>query len=391
MRRFLLFFAILSFGNLLNHQLIAAPPLASIGIGVNFGFFYSSLSPHGEWIEVESGFHVWRPQHINRYWRPYISGQWIWTDYGWYWMSNEPYGWITYHYGRWYCDDYYGWVWVPDDVWGPAWVEWRYDNDYIGWAPLPPYATFNVSVGIHFTNHWIAPARYWNFVRYRHFGNVHRYRDMVPENNVRRLLGRTRSDYRYRAEGNRIINNGVDRTIIERRGNIRIRQVSVQEERKQSGERLIRSNNGRNPERIEIYRPTRDELQRNVERTQVRRGDRNLSLDMKKIERSQIESRSTPENRVTPEPRKEQKRERVVQPQEQRRKSKPRIREQKAPSNKQERRRELIQRHESKNNPSPPSQLQRQQKIERQRQNHSGVSSNRSNPGSRSGRSREQR
>jgi len=27
---------------------------------------------------------------------------------------------------------------MPDDVWGPAWVEWRYDDEYIGWAPLRP-------------------------------------------------------------------------------------------------------------------------------------------------------------------------------------------------------------------------------------------------------------
>jgi hypothetical protein len=391
MKRILFFFAIFSIANLLNHQSIAGPAFASVGFGVNFGFFYSSLSPHGEWIEVESGFHVWRPHHIQGPWRPYLIGRWIWTDYGWYWMSNESFGWVTYHYGRWYNDDYYGWVWVPNDVWGPAWVEWRYDNDYIGWAPLPPYAIFNVSIGIHFTNHWVAPADYWNFVRYRHFGNVHRYRDMVPENNVRRLIGRTRGDYRYGTEGNRVINHGVDRSIIEKRGKIRIRQASVQEERKQSGERLIRSNNGRNQERIEIYRPTRDEMLRNVERTQVRRGDRGLSIDMKKIERSRIESRTGSENRINREPQNEQKRERIVRTQEKRRESKPRIREQKAQPNKQEKRRELIQRHETKNNPMPPVRQERQHSLEKQRQSHSGASSNRSNPGTRSGRDRERR
>jgi hypothetical protein len=27
---------------------------------------------------------------------------------------------------------------VPGEDWGPAWVDWRYSDDYVGWAPLPP-------------------------------------------------------------------------------------------------------------------------------------------------------------------------------------------------------------------------------------------------------------
>jgi len=45
---------------------------------------------------------------------------------------------------------FYGWVWMPDDVWAPSWVEWR-SNDYcIGWAPLTPYAIFDFSSGLHY-------------------------------------------------------------------------------------------------------------------------------------------------------------------------------------------------------------------------------------------------
>jgi uncharacterized protein YraI len=34
--------------------------------------------------------------------RPYTVGRWVFTDrYGWMWASSEPFGWATYHYGRW--------------------------------------------------------------------------------------------------------------------------------------------------------------------------------------------------------------------------------------------------------------------------------------------------
>ena len=85
---------------------------AKTPVDFQFGIFYSSLAPYGSWVELEPGFTVWQPAGRHG-WAPYRSGQWIWTDYGWYWDSYEPYGYITYHYGRWYLDDYYGWIWVP--------------------------------------------------------------------------------------------------------------------------------------------------------------------------------------------------------------------------------------------------------------------------------------
>ncbi|MCX8011350.1 MAG: hypothetical protein N3A61_09370, partial [Ignavibacteria bacterium] len=72
--------------------------------GITFGFFYTSLSPYGEWIEFDNGLYGWRPIHVSYGWRPYYMGRWVWTRYGWYWDSYEPFGWATYHYGRWYFD-----------------------------------------------------------------------------------------------------------------------------------------------------------------------------------------------------------------------------------------------------------------------------------------------
>ncbi len=255
------------------------------GMAGSVGFFYSSLSPYGEWIEIDVGYYGWRPLQIHRGWRPYMHGRWVWTDYGWYWVSSEPFGWAVYHYGRWYYDDYYGWIWIPDSVWGPAWVEWRYNDDYIGWAPLPPYARFSITIGIRFTTRWIAPVSYWTFVPYRHFTSVNIVRHTAPPEYTRRLIGVTRATARYEVERDRVINRGVDRNMIERRGNMRIERYEVAESRER-GERLVRT--GRQ-ERIEVFRPdTRGGEDRDRgDRIEARRPERRISLDFERIERGE--------------------------------------------------------------------------------------------------------
>jgi hypothetical protein len=100
--------------------------------------FYAPLSTHGAWIEVGSYGRCWRPAGVAVEWRPYCEGHWVWTDCGWYWASDEPWGWACYHYGSWVFDPVHAWIWVPGVEWGPAWVSWRVGGGYIGWAPLPP-------------------------------------------------------------------------------------------------------------------------------------------------------------------------------------------------------------------------------------------------------------
>jgi hypothetical protein len=63
----------------------------------------------------------------------------VWTAHGWTWLSTEPWGW-TFHYGRWAYLPGFGWAWFPGSVWGPAWVRWVWYGDFIGWAPLSPFA-----------------------------------------------------------------------------------------------------------------------------------------------------------------------------------------------------------------------------------------------------------
>jgi hypothetical protein len=108
----------------------------------SFNLFYERLQPEGHWLEDSNYGYVWQPNvaEQDENWGPYTDGHWAYTDRGWTWLSNEDFGWATYHYGRWARVRDTGWVWVPGATWAPAWVSWRQTDQYgyVGWAPLPP-------------------------------------------------------------------------------------------------------------------------------------------------------------------------------------------------------------------------------------------------------------
>jgi hypothetical protein len=235
---------------------INAKTNVDIGGGV---YFYSSLAPYGNWIEINGGITVWRPARVDREWQPYTDGYWIWTNDGWFWKSYEPYGYITYHYGRWYYDDYYGWIWVPDNQWAPAWVEWRYDDDYIGWAPLPPYAGFSASFGINFTMNFFTPYNRWHFVRYRYFCDPYSYRYYVPSREVYRFYDRTRYRTNYGYSDGRVINRGVDIDFVRKRSGQNIRERMIE---RVNDPGQLRNGSGRNSDRVRSYFVERDKLNR---------------------------------------------------------------------------------------------------------------------------------
>ena len=69
----------------------AAQPAPTAPASVTYSTFYDSLSPYGTWIEVEGYGRVWQPTVVvvNPSWRPYLdSGRWVYTDQGWYWLSD---------------------------------------------------------------------------------------------------------------------------------------------------------------------------------------------------------------------------------------------------------------------------------------------------------------
>ena len=164
-------------------------------LNVDYKEFYEQLSPHGEWIEVdpaelglssntaqiqfndpddkiyplssifgikdanaaevnESKVFVWKPSvdlgvsvpGIKKEFTPYTNGQWINSDAGWYFKAPTPAEETVSHYGRWVNSPTAGWLWVPGRVWAPAWVDWKQNDDYVSWAPLPPSVYLNDNV-----------------------------------------------------------------------------------------------------------------------------------------------------------------------------------------------------------------------------------------------------
>ena len=250
--------------------------------GISIGMFYDSLQPYGEWIQLDGGVTVWHPNNVGPDWRPYSMGRWYWSDSGWYWDSDEPFGWATYHYGRWYYDDYYGWLWIPDEQWGPSWVEWRYNDDYIGWAPLPPYASFRINLGIHFSISWHSGYRYWNFVNYNHFCNHRVNAYLVDGYRVQRFFNTTRYRTNYYSDHDRIINGGIDRSFVERRMGSRIDERQIRDVNNINEFNRYRSESG---DRIISYRPEQNNLsrQRDINNYEIRRGESRSSLQRDKI------------------------------------------------------------------------------------------------------------
>ncbi len=105
---------------------------------VTVGFhWHAHLAPHGRWVWLPEVGEVWVPA-VEASWQPYLHGHWVWSPWGWLWVSHDPWGHLTDHYGRWVWTTRWGWVWVPGRVWAPAWVVWISGPGWIGWAPAPP-------------------------------------------------------------------------------------------------------------------------------------------------------------------------------------------------------------------------------------------------------------
>ena len=131
---------------------------------VSLQSFYDELAPYGVWIKDSQYGYVWRPDVDQEDFRPYYTnGRWAMTEYGNTWVSNYDWGWAPFHYGRWVYNHYNQWVWLPDTVWGPAWVNWRSGGGNYGWAPMGPSISFGINFG---RGGYRVPDMCWNFVPY---------------------------------------------------------------------------------------------------------------------------------------------------------------------------------------------------------------------------------
>ena len=135
------------------------------------------LARHGNWVRVGSSW-GWRPT-LEISWRPFSRGHWRNTRVGLTWVSSDPWGWVTHHYGSWDYHNRHGWVWYPGRVYAPARVHWYWGPSYVGWCPTGYYerhyrrhgGRFGLSVGIYGrAGGHVDLFTHWSFSTTVHFG-----------------------------------------------------------------------------------------------------------------------------------------------------------------------------------------------------------------------------
>ncbi len=222
-------------------------------LSVDYMEFYDELSPHGEWVQVsaedlgldlkkkeskdENGsllddlfgvknvyadvdfgmFFVWKPSPDLAVtvtagepaaYVPYTNGQWVYTDAGWYFKAPTPYEERTSHYGRWVYDPAMGWVWVPGRVWAPAWVDWRENDGYVAWAPIPP----SVYIVKNSVSSVIINENHYTIVEKRFFmePSVYKYRYQYVENKNKIMIKEMTKVDGVMIKNKTVINKGPD-------------------------------------------------------------------------------------------------------------------------------------------------------------------------------------
>jgi len=212
-----------------------APSAPLPGSEVTLTYFQGQLAPYGAWMNIPGSGLCWRPtvQDAELGWRPYFNGgHWDYTDDGWYWRSDYPWGEYTFHYGRWARDGRFGWVWTPGYEWAPAWVCWRNAEaeGYCGWAPLPPGARFQAGVGLLWNGRLAVDVDFglgadaFAFIPFGHFWD-HDYRAfLAPSWHVPELFHRSILANGYRIVGGHFVVEGIGR---ERMGLLTHHEVAV--------------------------------------------------------------------------------------------------------------------------------------------------------------------
>ena len=119
-------------------------------------------------------------------------------------------------------DTDYGWIWVPDIEWAPAWVYWRVGGGFIGWAPCPPHDVV------------VAPA-FFAFVEVDHFQRRVRPSTVIVNNTtiINKTTPITKVERETRTIGGEkrrvVINNGPGVDAIRKATGSDMRPVPIQE------------------------------------------------------------------------------------------------------------------------------------------------------------------
>ncbi|MCL1893846.1 MAG: FecR domain-containing protein [Holophagaceae bacterium] len=141
-------------------------------------YYADTLDNLGEWVRVVDVGWCWRPRVTVAGWRPYWRGHWGAYRGGMTWVSYDPFGYVTHHYGRWGWSSGYGWYWIPGVYYSPAWVAWNVVDSFFGWAPLG-YYNRPVYWGYNNWHHDL-----WNVVHIRNIHNRSLYNHTIWDRSV---------------------------------------------------------------------------------------------------------------------------------------------------------------------------------------------------------------
>ena len=216
-------------------------------VEMDYDDFYEYLGPYGVWIHNAPYGYVWIPRRVGHHWRPYTYGRWVWTNYGWTWLSDHEWGWGPFHYGRWGWDARLGWFWVPGSIWAPAWVSWRWGSVYIGWSPLPPGVEFEAGIGIASLPDDFSD-NYWVFIEGRYFQYDYLDRYVLPYERNPTLVRLSVHKANLSVRNRQLINEGVDVDQVSHLTRSEVSRYDVEE-----GERPGQSRISGNA--VKIFRP----------------------------------------------------------------------------------------------------------------------------------------
>jgi hypothetical protein len=209
------------------------------------------LERHGRWerVEYEGEYRTfWRPVHVHAEWQPFTVGRWT----TWYgdncWVPDEPFGYVTHHYGNWvYASNY--WYWAPPVVrvgvavgppllgigfgWYPGRVAWIHSGIHVGWIPLAPFEPYYshrywgrrsiIVTNVNAVRININSYRYFNravIINQRNFYSVRNYNSVRVTNINRNLIS-------TRYHGAPVINNRVIRDYDRNRNRFKFTNAEV--------------------------------------------------------------------------------------------------------------------------------------------------------------------
>ena len=154
---------------------------------------YDDLDDYGHWEEVADYGPIWYPAGVAVDWVPYRFGHWVWVGpWGWTWVEDEPWGFCSFHFGRWvHIGLHWGWLpgpIVPFPVYAPAFVAFLGGPGFsigvgvgglVGWFPLGPGEPF--FPWYHFGGDYL---RVVNITNIRNVTNIRNITNITNINNV---------------------------------------------------------------------------------------------------------------------------------------------------------------------------------------------------------------